>query len=214
MPKLVFNLQFQDTDLVLMKIDWTNYKNVLTSNFQPLTFAEVVKGFTNNGIKISDVKEGELLLKPGQTCNKIVFVVRGSFRQYSVVKGEERNFLFYFDNDFALDYYSYITQTESNYYIKALEDSQVIIIPQRVCNKLTLANTTWETVFKNIAHKALVALYKRNDILLTLSPEQRYLKLLEVHPKILQKISLAKIASFIGVTVPSLSRIRKRIVSK
>jgi hypothetical protein len=149
----------------------------------------------------------------GNICNNISFIIDGAFRQFSVVDGTEINFLFYFDNDFTADFSSYITETPSNYFIKALEDSLVITFNKNNFSLLASRNNDWEVVSKNISNRALLTLYKRNDILLTLSPENRYLKLLEVHPLIIHKVSLSKISSFLGISGPSLSRIRKRIIS-
>ena len=198
----------------IMNIRWNEYKKTLVKNFYPLTFTEICEGFHLVNVNERYVKKDELLLECGKVCGAIIFIIAGSCRQYSVVNYDEKNFLFYFENDFALDYHSFVMQSPSIYSIKAMEDSIVIIIAQQTIQQLVKQNPIWETTFKNIAHSALVGLYKRNEILLTLSPEQRYLKLLGAHPRILQKVPLAKIASFIGITVPSLSRIRKRIAGK
>ena len=72
----------------------------------------------------------------------------------------------------------------------------------------------WDLFLKNVAEKEIIRLYKRNEVLLTLTPEERYLKLLDVHPQIMQRVSQRKIATFIGITEQSLSRIRKRIFTK
>lgn len=194
-------------------MQYANYKSQIESAFSPIDFRTLENELITDSIEIKKIRKDNFLLMEGKICNEISFIIDGSFRQFSVVDGTEVNFLFYFDNDFTADFSSYITETPSNYFIKALEDSLVITFNKNNFSLLASRNNDWEVVYKNIANRALLTLYKRNDILLTLSPENRYLKLLEVHPLIIQKVSLSKISSFLGISGPSLSRIRKRIIS-
>jgi signal-transduction protein with cAMP-binding, CBS, and nucleotidyltransferase domain len=194
-------------------MQYANYKSQIESAFSPIDFRTLENELITDSIEIKKIRKDNFLLMEGKICNEISFIIDGSFRQFSVVDGTEVNFLFYFDNDFTADFSSYITETPSNYFIKALEDSLVITLNKNNFSLLASRNNDWEVVYKNIANRALLTLYKRNDILLTLSPENRYLKLLEVHPLIIQKVSLSKISSFLGISGPSLSRIRKRIIS-
>jgi signal-transduction protein with cAMP-binding, CBS, and nucleotidyltransferase domain len=194
-------------------MQYANYKSQIESAFSPIDFRTLENELITGSIEIKKIRKDSFLLMEGNICNNISFIIDGAFRQFSVVDGTEINFLFYFDNDFTADFSSYITETPSNYFIKALEDSLVITFNKNNFSLLASRNNDWEVVSKNISNRALLTLYKRNDILLTLSPENRYLKLLEVHPLIIHKVSLYKISSFLGISGPSLSRIRKRIIS-
>ncbi|MCA6436953.1 MAG: Crp/Fnr family transcriptional regulator [Bacteroidetes bacterium] len=194
-------------------MQYANYKSQIESAFSPIDFRTLENELITGSIEIKKIRKDSFLLMEGNICNNISFIIDGAFRQFSVVDGTEINFLFYFDNDFTADFSSYITETPSNYFIKALEDSLVITFNKNNFSLLASRNNDWEVVSKNISNRALLTLYKRNDILLTLSPENRYLKLLEVHPLIIHKVSLSKISSFLGISGPSLSRIRKRIIS-
>lgn len=194
-------------------MQYANYKSQIESAFSPIDFRTIENELITGSIEIKKIRKDSFLLMEGNICNNISFIIDGAFRQFSVVDGTEINFLFYFDNDFTADFSSYITETPSNYFIKALEDSLVITFNKNNFSLLASGNNDWEVVSKNISNRALLTLYKRNDILLTLSPENRYLKLLEVHPLIIHKVSLSKISSFLGISGPSLSRIRKRIIS-
>ena len=194
-------------------MQYANYKSQIESAFSPIDFRTIENELITGSIEIKKIRKDSFLLMEGNICDNISFIIDGAFRQFSVVDGTEINFLFYFDNDFTADFSSYITETPSNYFIKALEDSLVITFNKNNFSLLASRNNDWEVVSKNISNRALLTLYKRNDILLTLSPENRYLKLLEVHPLIIHKVSLSKISSFLGISGPSLSRIRKRIIS-
>ena len=184
----------------------------LIEHFAPLEVKHLLNEL-NCSIIISEIKKGEHILIEGSSCDTLTYIIKGSFRQYTEAKGAEINFLFYFENDFVLDYLSFLKATPSKYSILAIENSVVLQINRTDLDSLKEKNVLWNIFLKNVAEKSIIRLYKRNEVLLTLTPEERYLKLLEVHPQIIQRVSLRKIATFIGVTEQSLSRIRKRIVS-
>ncbi|WP_340156497.1 Crp/Fnr family transcriptional regulator [uncultured Winogradskyella sp.] len=184
----------------------------LIEHFAPLEVKHLLNEL-NCSIIISEIKKDEHILIEGSSCDTLTYIIKGSFRQYTEAKGAEINFLFYFENDFVLDYLSFLKATPSKYSILAIENSVVLQINRTDLDSLKEKNVLWNIFLKNVAEKSIIRLYKRNEVLLTLTPEERYLKLLEVHPQIIQRVSLRKIATFIGVTEQSLSRIRKRIVS-
>ncbi len=187
-------------------------KNLLT-HFKPLEEKHLLDELSHC-IKIKEIKKNEHILIEGNSCDKLTYIIKGCFRQYSELEGNELNFLFYFETDFVLDYLSFLTKSISKYNIIAIEDSTVIEIQHDDLNTLRNKDILWDVFLKNVAEKEVIRLYKRNEVLLSLTPEKRYLKLLEVHPQIIQRVSQRKIATFIGITEQSLSRIRKRIVTK
>jgi CRP-like cAMP-binding protein len=188
------------------------YKNQLIQLF-PIGYDKVSQLIDENKIEIQPIKQDCLILSEGQISYKIHFVIAGAFRQFSYRKNEEVNFLFYFENDFVFDHSSYLTGQPSIYNIKAIEDGVILCVPKERMMELILSDKEWFALYSQINETAILRLYKRNDVLLTHNPEERYLKLLEVHPKLLGRVPLAKIATFLGITIPSLSRIRKRIAS-
>ncbi len=189
-----------------------NYKNQL-EQFSPITYENILYLVNEGEIKVKKIKKNELLLLEGQISKDIYFILKGALRQYSFNKGEEVNFLFYFENDFVFDHSSYLTDMPSIYCIRAIEDCLTLCITKDILTGLWFSSLDWLKLYNRINETAIVRLYKRNEVLLTLSPEERYLKLLEVHPQLMERVPLAKIATFLGITVPSLSRIRKRITT-
>jgi CRP-like cAMP-binding protein len=187
-------------------------KNLL-NHFKPLEEKHLLDELSCS-IKIKEIKKDEHILKEGNSCDTLTYIIKGCFRQYTELEGNEVNFLFYFETDFVLDYLSFLTKSFSKYNIIAIEDSTILEIQHNDLNALKNKNVLWDVFLKNVAEKEIIRLYKRNEVLLTLTPEERYLKLLEVHPQIMQRVSQRKISTFIGITEQSLSRIRKRIVTK
>ena len=189
------------------------YKNQLEV-VDPISYDELVNLIYNDVVHLETFHKGEYLAKQDQICKAIYFLLEGTVRQYCLSKGEEANFLFYFENDVVFDHHSFLTSTPSIYNFQALDEVVTLSISKDALQELVKANTKWRQLYSRINEKAIVSLYKRNEVFLTQTPEERYLKLLEVHPKIMERISLAKIATFLGITVPSLSRIRNRIASR
>lgn len=164
----------------------------------------------------TDVKKKDFVLKEGDTCKFIGLVQKGTLRTFYVnEKGEEVSFLFHFNQQIEdivfTDYESFLLETPSKLNIQALEDSTVCFIDyddwQRLCNE----SDYWLLFSKKMTEKVYLAAKRRVEDLLYHSPENRYLKLLKDNPALFQKIPQKLIASYLGITPQSLSRIRKRI---
>lgn len=188
-----------------------NLKNRIKSILPFLTEEEIDLLITQNMICEIKLENGDHILSEGEICKNIYLILNGTIRQYVIKDGEEINFLFYFDNDFVFDEPSFYDRDVSKYYFKTLEPSTVLKFQESLFDFFK-SNTNFTQFLFNLSKQNVVRLYKRNEVLLIDTPEERYLKLLEIHPTIIEKVSLAKIASFIGITAPSLSRIRNRLV--
>ncbi|MBB6004364.1 CRP-like cAMP-binding protein [Arcicella rosea] len=133
-------------------------------------------------------------------------------------KGEDVSLLFHFnqqiENIVFTDYESFLLGTKSKLNIQALENSKVYFIKiddwVNLCNK----NLFWTYFSKKMSDKVYLSAKKRVEDLLYYTPENRYLKLLKENPLVLQMISQKYIASYLGITPQSLSRIRSRIITK
>ncbi|MBW3466635.1 Crp/Fnr family transcriptional regulator [Arthrospiribacter ruber] len=167
-------------------------------------------------LRFTDVKKKDFVLKEGDTCKFIGLVQKGTLRTFYVnEKGEEVSFLFHFNQQIEdivfTDYESFLLETPSKLNIQALEDSTVCFINyddwQRLCNE----SDYWMHFSKKMTEKVFLAAKRRIEDLLYYSPENRYLKLLKDNPLLFQKIPQKLIASYLGITPQSLSRIRKRI---
>ena len=83
-------------------------------------------------LRTREYKKNDFYLRAGETEEQIGFTTRGSFKWYYInQKGEEVNFHFFFDNNFVVEYRSFITRKPSQMYIQAMEDSEVILLPKR-----------------------------------------------------------------------------------
>jgi CRP-like cAMP-binding protein len=158
-------------------------------------------------------KRGEYHLQEGAVENQIGFILTGSFRWFYLNgKGDEVNYNFFFEQMFVVGYDSYVSQTPSRMSIQALEDSEVVMLPLRPqVEALYDQSHNWERFGRLICEQVYAYSSRRAQDFLFHSAEERYLNLLQTYPDIFQRLSLAQIASYLGVQPPSLSRIRKRL---
>lgn len=127
------------------------------------------------------------------------------------MEGNENTTCICSENAFATSTLSFITQTPSNIAIQALNNVCLVTMSHEQINELYKKSPFWETVGRVVAEKEFVALQQsawRNS---PISAEAKYLILLKENPGIVNRIPLHFIASYIGVTPETLSRIRKRI---
>ena len=155
------------------------------------------------------------LLKAGQICKQTSYINKGSTRTYTMdEKGGEHILYFSFEDWWVGDLESYHTQQVSKCYVQAVEDCELLCILKTGMDKLEAQLPKlkeWHTMKQFKAHFANL---NRLSEIKTLSPEERYLQLLNKHPQIFQRIPLNYISSYLDIEPPSLSRLRKRLSSK
>jgi CRP-like cAMP-binding protein len=157
------------------------------------------------------IKKGRHLLKPKQDCNYLAFIQQGSFRVYYYdINDKEIITWFSFTAMVITDLLGLYTTGKAQFYIEALEDSVIYKISKRDLENLYKEYPIYREFGRKFAEEALTMLMQRTMSLHTKSAEERYKELLQI-PDFMQKIPLKYIASFLGVTDTSLSRIRKKI---
>ena len=157
----------------------------------------------------------ELFVREGQVADKLAYIVQGSFRQYFVVDGEEKTTYFSFEKSFVTDYGSFLTGQPSNLNLEALEDSEVVVFSKKTMDRLYRLYPKFETFGRLMAEEAYLCAMDRLHSFLLASPEERYRRFLRQSDSavILERIPQHYLASYLGITPVSLSRIRSRIRS-
>lgn len=156
------------------------------------------------------IKKNDYLLQEGQVCKDIIFVQEGCLRLYYISNDIETSVWFSFKNSSAIEISSFISEEPTSYYLQAIEDSEILILSKVELNKLYHTYPKMQEMMKNFLEDVVLNLIKRFTSLQRDSAEKRYLDLLS-KPTYLQKIPQKYLASFIGVTPTSLSRIRRKI---
>ncbi len=165
----------------------------------------------NELTKAEEYKKDSVLIEQGAVADKLIFLTSGIVS--SVYKTQNKRFIrdFYFPPQIFTEQESFIKKTASKFSVTAVSDVKCRIITS---SDLDIAYNQIPQL-RNIAYEMLmvgfVNISNRLESLLTQNPEQRYKSLLNDNPKLLHKIPLKMIASYLGVTDVALSRIRKRI---
>lgn len=160
--------------------------------------------------KSKAVKKNSYLLRQGAICKDLVFVQKGCLRLYYLKDDIEVSVWFAFPQSSAIEIYSFISENPSNYFLQAIEDSEILYLPKTELNKLYQHQPKMQEMMRNFWEDVILNLINRFTALQKDSAEKRYLDLLN-NPVYLETIPQKYLASFIGVTPTSLSRIRKQI---
>lgn len=157
-------------------------------------------------------KKGTLLLKEGQIPTKCYMVVEGCVREYLIKDGEEKSTAFFMEGDTFTPQSS--DSKPSMHYWECVEDCILTISNKNFEEEIRAALPRLDAVFQEIAIEKINTAKEEWSQFITSSPEERYLNLLETKPVLLNRIPQHQIASYLGMKPQSLSRIRKRLVSK
>jgi CRP-like cAMP-binding protein len=159
-------------------------------------------------------RRGDVVFQRDTVCNYLGYIANGALRTYCVMEsGEEISFLLQVNGDFFGDYESYLTGERSGFIIEAMMDTEVLLFDKRDLDRLIDSDVFWLRFSRKIPDVCFLEAKRRIEDLLFFGPEERYFRLLNKMPEIVQKIPLKYISSYLGITPQSLSRIRKRIIN-
>lgn len=157
-------------------------------------------------------KKNEIIKESDTTEQSLHFILKGSVGNFINSKGNEICISLSIKNNFSSDYYSFLTKKPSVIYAVALENTELLSISNKDLSELYSKSNKGVWLGKSIAEQLFIQRQQIQIDFLTLSAEERYLKLLSEKPEIFQNVSLKHIASYIGITPESMSRLRKKIM--
>lgn len=157
--------------------------------------------------------KNDVLLTEGAFAKECYFVVKGCVRSYYIKDGEERNTEFYFENQ-TIRPVSYQTHAPSAYYLACLEDCILSVGTEENNAQLLEQVPRLAELILKMNEQLLLQKTLEFDRFKNHNPEERYTLLLEYSPELLQRIPLYHLASYLGITQVSLSRIRSRSLAK
>ena len=162
------------------------------------------------------ITKKSVFIKVNQIENHISFIESGIVRLFIPKDNPEKEitFGFSFKNQFVSAYDSFLTQSPSNYQLQALTDTTVLSISYKDLQSVYKSTQIGNLIGRLTAEDLFLIKSKREQNLLNLNAEQRYLKLFKERPELLKFVPLKYISSYVGVTPQALSRIRKRLVHK
>lgn len=172
------------------------------------------KEFADSMVYFSEqhLKKGDFFVKQDNVCQQIAFVLKGALRTYYINdKGEEITSCFCVENHLTTSYKSFILQQASNSSIQAMEETALLVVDYDSLQKLYKSSPIWQTIGRTIAEQEYIVMEQYASVLNHETAKAKYLRLLEEQPDVLQKANIEHIASYLGVTRRTLSRIRKEI---
>jgi CRP/FNR family transcriptional regulator len=160
-------------------------------------------------LHLSKIKKKDHVLKEGQICNTMYFVVRGCMRQYIInSKGSEQTLQFGIENWWITDYLSYLNHVPTHFYIQAVENSEVIALEKSTLENILIEIPKLERYFKIVSQKSFGAAQMRIKFLFTMSAEERYHHINSQFPEFVQRVPQYMLASYLDFSAEFMSKIR------
>lgn len=162
--------------------------------------------------KIKMLKKDMLFLQEGEKSTEIGFIIKGVFRSYYIDKsGNDVTKYFYSEGDILFSYVAYLSQKESMYCIQALEDSEILVVKISDFEKIVEGNYQLLLSYKKMIDKVLVIKEEHAISFKLLNSVKRYKQFLNTYPVLEDRIKQCHLASYLGITPVSLSRIRRKL---
>lgn len=194
----------------------SNYLNRLagTMNFPAHIPREELRRLLQRKRTITLAK-GEYFLMAGDVPEYIGFVRSGLLRLFHIdMDGVEVNKHFCVENTLAISYSAFLLREESKFFIQALEDTRLLAIDHQTYLDLLDSHICWQIVARKLAEMLFILKEKREWELLLNNAQERYEQFLRDYPDLERRLSQYHIASYVGITPESLSRIRASLRQK
>ncbi len=165
-------------------------------------------------VPIRTFKKGTVLLEAGQVATDSYFCITGCVHLYYHVDGNERTTAFYTEGQSIASLKSFVNQVPADHYLACVEECTLAVWAYTAEKELFRRHPRLESFCRITVENDFGDAQDALASFITKTPEQRYLDLLTARPDLVQRVPQYLLASYLGVTPESLSRIRKRIVSK
>lgn len=161
------------------------------------------------GSRTIEVARGEFLLSRGEMCKHRFFIERGAVREYYIdERGREHLLLFATEGYYLMSVDSVLMGLPSSYFIQAIEDTRVLMLDDEQVRRLVASDPAFEQYERSLLHEHIQMLQRRIISLISGSAQERYLEFVQLYPEVMLRVPQTMVASFLGITPESLSRIR------
>jgi CRP/FNR family transcriptional regulator, anaerobic regulatory protein len=169
---------------------------------------EQIDAFVNK-VKTRSLQKGGYLLKEGQICSFLAFVEKGGLRFYSSTEVDELTLYFFTEHQWATDYESLLSHTPSSNSIQATENTELKIITLDDLHLLLAQFPEFRNIMK-VLNKSIITSDHLKSVINT-TPDERYKKLLNTYPEWINRFPQMHIASYLGMTKETFSRVKARV---
>lgn len=179
----------------------------------PLTKDEqdIIKAF----LTPKKLRKKQYVLQEGDVCKYIAFIEKGALKAYTISeKGDEHIIQFALEGWLIADLYSFLTGEPATYNIDALEEAELVLISKSSYVELLKKLPKFETYIRVQLTSAYIAMQRRLTSIISFSLEERYSYFNQLYPDIAARVPQHMIASYMGLTAETLSRVRRRLAGK
>lgn len=181
-------------------------------SFEFLTPDEVETVVQNTLVR--EYKKGSILLREGAISKECYAVVRGCVREYYLKDGLEKTTAFFTEGQPVNSFSSYTNQVPSRHFLECAEDCLLTVGNESLVEEMCQRIPRLQEFIMDEVQKEAGALQERMASFMTSSPEERFVDLMQNNPGLMNRVPQHQIASYLGVTPESLSRIKKRAYKK
>lgn len=182
------------------------------SRIMPLSEEEVEA--IDETMHVQHYEKGTVLLKPGQISSEAYFVLEGLVRQYYLIDGVEKTSDFFSDEQWVVSLNNIHPTNPSTHYLECCTDCSLVVGNSRKGEDLYKKFQNLATISRKLMERVFTDQQQKMEAFTINTPMLRYQNLLKSRPDLFQRIPQYQIASYIGITPESLSRIKKRILEQ
>ncbi|WP_248601253.1 Crp/Fnr family transcriptional regulator [Aquimarina muelleri] len=158
--------------------------------------------------KVCTFKKGDIVVREGQFSEKAYLIIQGSARAYYLKDGKDISDWFTFENEIMASIVSFFSKVPSPHYVEFVEDSIVLEFSKDNADSLCSKYHDFERFISKVVTQTMLGLCERLYTIQFNKADERYKHLLNIYPNITNRIPLTHIASYLGITLETLSRIR------
>ena len=163
-------------------------------------------------VVLKSIRKEEYYHEAGKIPREVIFLTEGILRiNYYNNKGDDVTKYFIEENNFVADIHSYNQGVPSTEYVQAVTDCTYIAFSKSVMDELSMTIIGWDAIISKITAKGLAEKVNRISPMMAADAKEKYLKFLADFPTLANRIPLSQLASYLGITQSSLSRIRRTI---
>ena len=179
-----------------------------------VNFAQADKELLASALTFRQVNSKTELVSYDKRTSELFFLLKGCLRKFYVKDGEQITIYITTENSFIGAFDSFITGMPSKETIETLEPTELLVINKKDLDRLYKEIPLMNEFVRKTLEQTLIQFQQALTSFILDSPEERYTKLLSQNPEILQRVPQHMLATYLGITATSLSRIRKRMSGK
>jgi CRP-like cAMP-binding protein len=168
----------------------------------------------SEGIKVKTFEKNQLILTPGEISTKTYFVTEGLIRCYSIDSKGKANVIQFAPEQWWLSERNGFFNEPSDFFIDAIEPTTTLILPRNYFNDAAIHVPCLHDLNNTMLNNSIRFMQKRINMLLSATAEERYLDFIKLYPNLMLRVPQWMIASYLGITPESLSRVRKDLAHK